>query len=1052
MDAEQEEMLLDFVSESLDMLDTVEPMVINLGKTDDLSEKTDTINTVFRLFHTLKGGAGFLNLDTIKEVTHTAENLLQLFRKDPTTLQVEYLDSLTKTCDLIRSMLEQVETQLHDQGFEDSARTMIQELEESIEAVAEGKPPTTFSSPSPTMESTMISSTEASEVGTAPSGPLQPEPSATSINASSEEDAVSQSPSPASEVKPPVAPEDIFEVDLDSLLLTPEMLHSFIQEADEQLESTEGALLVLDKIPGEVDTKEFIETAFRNMHTLKGNSSFLGLTQVETLSHKAENVLEQLKENNTTIRDSGIPILLKVIDTLRHGIQSVSSKQRLELPGYSNVLAQLTALSEGQPIPQFSEPAPSVVEAAPEPSAPEPQPEPTVSAAQQEVTTASPPPGEESQASQVSSEEVEKSTQAFEVDLSDLLLTPEMVQSFIQEAEEQLEGTEGALLVLAKLSDEVESNEFIETAFRNVHTLKGNSGFLGLAPVESLSHKAEAILEQMRSGNLEIAENAVQVLLQTIDCLRHGIASLAEKKKLLLPDYEAILNKLTQWEEGSFSEPSTPDPVSAPEPPLVEPRVATPAPPPTPKTPEPPPRPQMAVPTPTPKAPEPPPPPKPVVATPAPAAPPVVATPKANPAPAAPKETAAKPAKEKAAPAPVAKQNTNTQAAPPKRQDIRVSLDKVDLLINLVGELVISEAMVTNNPDLHDLNLERFVKAARQLNKNVRDLQEVAMSMRMLPISGTFRKMVRVVHDVSKKVGKNVELQLVGEETEVDRTVVEQIADPLLHIVRNAVDHGIDTPQERAAAGKPEMGTIVLEARHAGNEIWILISDDGRGLHRERILGRAKERGLVEPDADPPDSEVWKLIFAPGFSTAEKVTDLSGRGVGMDVVKRNIEKLRGRIDVSSVTGQGSEFLLRIPLTLAIIEGMLIRVGQSIYVVPIVAIRESLQPKQEHITTTTEGLELVRIREELIPVVRLHQLHHLVPTSTLLTEGILIVVEDDDRRLCLFVDEVVGERQVVVKGLPNYLGDVPHLAGCTILGDGGISLILDLASILNKQAA
>lgn len=270
-------------------------------------------------------------------------------------------------------------------------------------------------------------------------------------------------------------------------------------------------------------------------------------------------------------------------------------------------------------------------------------------------------------------------------------------------------------------------------------------------------------------------------------------------------------------------------------------------------------------------------------------------------------------------------------------------------------------------------------------------------------------------------------------------------------MIRNSVDHGIESPEERVAGGKPEKGNIHIEAKHTAGEVWIIVEDDGRGLNREKIFQKGVERGLIrETDRDLKDEEVWKLIFEPGFSTAEKVSSISGRGVGMDVVKQNIEKLRGKVDLRSKPGMGTMFIIRIPLTLAIIEGMVVKVGQNRYIIPISSIKESLQPKEQQITLTPDNLEVVRIRGEMLPVIRLHELYR-IPSAKKLTEGILVVVESDDIRCCLFADEVVGQQQIVVKGLPGYLGHVKSISGCAILGDGDISMILDIAELISMVA-
>jgi two-component system chemotaxis sensor kinase CheA len=323
----------------------------------------------------------------------------------------------------------------------------------------------------------------------------------------------------------------------------------------------------------------------------------------------------------------------------------------------------------------------------------------------------------------------------------------------------------------------------------------------------------------------------------------------------------------------------------------------------------------------------------------------------------------------------------------------------------------------------------------------------------MVPIEATFRKMIRLARDVAAKQGKQVTLRIVGEETEVDKTVAEVIADPLVHLLRNGVDHGLETPSERIAAGKPAEGVVELSARHVGGEVWIQVRDDGRGIDRDRVRAKAVSRGLVDAARAETltDAEVYAFVFEPGFSTAAAVTDISGRGVGMDVVKRQIETVKGRVDVASSPGLGTTFTLRIPLTLAIIEGMLVRVGDASFTIPLLNIRESVVPRSRDVTVLSDGQEVVRIRGQLIPVVRLHSFYQIPPQHEQLEKGILVVVEDGGQAVCLFVDELVGQRQTVIKGLSGYLGDVRGLSGCTVLGDGRISLILDVLGLLAAVA-
>jgi len=381
-----------------------------------------------------------------------------------------------------------------------------------------------------------------------------------------------------------------------------------------------------------------------------------------------------------------------------------------------------------------------------------------------------------------------------------------------------------------------------------------------------------------------------------------------------------------------------------------------------------------------------------------------------------------------------------------RQHDIRIDLEKLDLLINLVGELVIAESMLA---DRSDADAQESGNSSRNLRRIISELQDVAMSMRMVPLTQTFRKMTRLVHDLSGKLGRPCRLETQGEETELDKTVIEQITDPLLHIIRNCMDHGIEDPQQRKAGGKSESGTIRMEARHRGGEVLIRISDDGMGLDREKILDKAAQRGLLREERIHLDNRsIDRLIFEPGFSTVDKVTDISGRGVGLDVVKRNIEKLKGRVEVRSAENQGTVFLLRIPLTLAIIDGMLIRVGSSRCTIPLLSIRESFRPMPDQITMTMDAQEIVRIRDDLIPVVRLHDICKTVPDHMELDKGFLIHVASGSRNICLFADEIIGHHQTVIKKMPDYVASARGISGCTILSNGEVSLILDVGDIID----
>ncbi len=548
--------------------------------------------------------------------------------------------------------------------------------------------------------------------------------------------------------------------------------------------------------------------------------------------------------------------------------------------------------------------------------------------------------------------------------------------------QEATDQIDGSEQAMLQVLEGGEVAEQLHEAFRCIHSFKGNCGFMGFADLEMLSHSMETVLDAMRNDEAQPNEENIGRLLELVDVLRDAVGMIEHGNPGDISDCAEYIRTLSSIMDLSL------------------------------------------------------------------------------PARTADSGTEKKGSSEATAPqeakasgpgtgsgGPSSKKDPSAAAKKSVKQDIRVDLKKLDSLINLVGELVIAESMVTRCPAVSHVEDEYYNRAKHQLRRICDDLKDVAMSVRMVPLSATFRKMIRLVHDLATKSGKKIKLNLEGEETEVDKTVIEQIADPLVHIVRNSCDHGVETPEKRVAAGKDETGTVTLEGRHEGGEVWILIKDDGNGLSRERILAKAKERGLIEEDpTDWSDERVFKMIFEPGFSTAEQVTDISGRGVGMDVVRRNIEKLNGRIDISSKEGEGSTFILRIPLTLAIIDGMLVRVGNARYMIPTLSIRESLVPEKKQITITPDGREVLRLREEMLQVYRLYDLFDQKPDSEVLQDGILIVAEDSGRSFALFVDEIIGQQQTVIKGMSDYIGRARGFSGCTILGDGSVSLILDIGSL------
>ena len=386
---------------------------------------------------------------------------------------------------------------------------------------------------------------------------------------------------------------------------------------------------------------------------------------------------------------------------------------------------------------------------------------------------------------------------------------------------------------------------------------------------------------------------------------------------------------------------------------------------------------------------------------------------------------------------------------------ISVDVMKLDKMMDMMGELVIAEAMVTQNPELQSLKLNSFYKAARQLHKITSEVQDMVMSIRMVSLAMTFHKMHRIVRDMSRRLNKEVDLILIGENTEVDKNIIEHISDPLMHLVRNAVDHGIEAPEEREMAGKQKSGQVILEAKNVGSDVLVTVRDDGKGLNKEKIIRKAQENGLLnKPENEMTDKEIYNLILLPGFSTNDKVTEFSGRGVGMDVVAKNLDAMGGSVSVDSFEGSGTITTMKIPLTLAIIDGMNIRVGGAKYTLPITSIKETFQAKENNIIKDTNGNEMILVRGECYPIVRIHEIFTVETKIFDLTKGIMLMIEQDDKSICIFADELLGQQQVVVKALPSYMKNirkVEGLAGCTLLGDGSISLILNIGGLISMEA-
>jgi len=682
------------------------------------------------------------------------------------------------------------------------------------------------------------------------------------------------------------APRKTPKLNSEDISVDVEVLSSFLIEAREHLDEIEPRVLSLES---QFDAQT-VNEIFRSVHTIKGVSGFLNLDQIKTLSHELEFLLDGLRSGNLATSSALVDLLLQGCDVLQKMVQDVAGKASemsvkkgvgILRPTFFDLSALMKLFHDFQNV----RPAPP-----------------------QEIT--------------------------------ELLQNPELIAKFAQEAVETLETVEQCILTMEKTH---KTGDYLNEAFRAIHTLKGNAGFFGFGNLESLCMEMESLLDSLRKGQKQIDEQSIQSLLRYLDRLR-ALVQLSTSPNQAVPfetsDHEPVKVALLDPEANKYSV---------------------------------------------------------------------------------------------------------------KKKDIRVDTEKLDSLFDLIGELITAESMVIDSPDLRGLELEGFQKSAAYLSKITRELQNITMSMRMIPLEGLFSKMNRLVRDLGRKFNKEIDLEISGAETEMDRNIIEEISDPLVHIIRNAVDHGIEDTAVRLAKGKKPNGKVVLNARYEGNEIWITVSDDGAGLDRARILEVATDRGLISQGAVLNDGEVYKLVFEPGFSTAKEVSEISGRGVGMDVVKKNLEKLRGNIDIHTVINKGTDFVLRIPLTLAIIDGVTLRCGTMLYSLPIGDVVEFQNFDPDKLTSADPHHKVMRLRGEILPVMSLADFftnsNQVAPDTG--DKKVSIILKSQNRKMAVIVDEIVGYKQIVLKALPEFMSHLKGVSGCTIMGNGEVSLIIDVHALFHR---
>ncbi len=762
------------------------------------------------------------------------------------------------------------------------------------------------------------------------------------------------------------------------------IMSEFLARQTDTLEEVEKELLNIEDGSSTGDLTYLL----RFFHTLKGESSLLGIGHVADLCHATEDMMQ-----NEPLVDC-VERLLEVKDWLMTVVRQYAGGGGEPAP-VATIMARLhdkpvKAVKTGkteQTEQSVAPVAPAPVQPATKPVA-ELEPEPPVT---YEVVTYA----------------------GHNVLDSDT----DLVHDFVAEAVEHLDASEGHLLAIEK---DPHQTEALNAVFRAFHTIKGLAGFIELEHIKDLAHKAENLLDMARRAELDLVGNNMDLVFESVDMMKRLVEAIATAlggdgrltEEDRLPSLMTRLVAATDQKRPAAMAPATLPAVTVET--TSQPSAAAPA------------------------------------------------TPKKAGAGFIPLSNMKKPAAAapvaKAAPAPVASApaapadegEKRAGNAPAKmREAMRVDAERLDHLIETIGELVIAESMVSQSPEMKKAGMSvKLAKDLDHLDKICRELQEIGMSLRMVPVRPVFQKMARLVRDLSKKQDRDVEFIVSGEDTELDKNVVDKIGDPLVHMVRNAVDHGIEANvADRVKLGKPEQGRIELRAFHKGGNICIEIEDDGKGLDREAILAKAISRGMLREGDNPSDRDLFMLIFEPGFSTAKQVTDISGRGVGMDVVRRNIEELRGTVDITSAPGKGSTFSIKLPLTLAIIEGMVIRVGEEHYIIPTLSVVRLIRPQSREITHVFDRGEMLAFEGSHLPLFRLASLFDVDAAKTRPEDAMVVIVEDEGRKVGLMADELLGQQSIVIKSLGETMQGTDGVAGGAIMSNGNVALILDIAGIV-----
>ena len=1019
------EIFADFIVEAKEHLETIEPNLLELEKAPD---NLALLNEIFRPMHSLKGASGFLGLNRINGLAHRAENIMDELRKGDMTVTSEIMDVILSATDALRQMVDNLDST----GGEGDVET--ESIITTIDAIMAGDAPVAAprhapaapvapAAPEPEPEPEPESEHVAESEPVAGAAPVQPEPASIPAAAPPR-----QEPERADQAEGGAAEWIATLASMEPYALTAfgeGHLKDFIDEAREMAENLSSGLLELERNPTEQG--ELVNDLFRFFHNLKGNSGIIGFAELNSLTHEAETLLNNVRRGEMTGSHELVDLLLLVVDLLEALVARIDPATGNVTPfDISAILDCLRKAVAGEEItlpaglggrrnggPVAEAPAPEAAQAASAPNADDDEDAPSPPVA----------PGYD----------------------------PDDVALFVNTVRQQMDNIGVALKTLA---GDGTQREYIDALYRCLVTIQNSSGYMGLDEVRVYAERTAGLVDQARFSGMDFS-----LMVDLMEQETSIIGDMVEKQiaRISTPAPEEAASAAAPAPQPKAAAA----PAAAPAAPAAsagarqgddedeEPEdddtavvtissvtgAAAPA------------APAEAVKPAAPAAAAAP------VAKPAPAAPPKPAAPATPPKPAAPAASAA--------PAPAGSQGGGQGGAAAAAQaqqagtakassTIRVDHEKLDHLMNLIGELIINRNRYTMLARrLEDDTNVVIAEVAQDLSETTYamarisdDLQDTIMKVRMVPVSSVFSRFPRLVRDLSRKSGKEVDLLLEGEETELDKSVVEVIGDPLVHLIRNAVDHGVESEDERVAKGKKAKGKVTLRAYHKGNSVAIEIEDDGKGIDPEKMREVAVRKGIITPDEAKAmdDREAMELIFAPGFSSAEKITDISGRGVGMDVVRTNIKNLKGSVSIHSEIGKGTRFTLSLPLTLAIIDALMVNVAGEMYAIPLDAVSETTKIEARRLTDV-KGRKAVTLRGEVLGIASLSELLGL-PKGDKQDVLSVVVIHDNDRRLGLVVDRLLERQEIVIKPLGAYLGDLKGISGATIMGDGSVILILD----------